>query len=227
MNWIHNFQLFLFDFDGLLVDTETLHFKAYQRMCSKRGADLNWSFSRYSEAAHHHATGLRDSIYAEFPSLFTQEPDWDVLYKEKKQALLDLVMEGQCELMPGAANLLASLEKSDIKRCVVTNSPLQLIEIIRRQNPILNTIPNWITREDYDHPKPHPECYQVAIDRHAIKGDKVIGFEDSPRGLKALLQTPAKPVLVCPPDSPYLKHLLTPELAYYSSLNTISENDHP
>jgi HAD superfamily hydrolase (TIGR01509 family) len=227
MNWIHNYQLFLFDFDGLLVNTEALHFQAYQRMCSQRGIDLNWSFNRYSSAAHHHATGLRDSIYAEFPSLFAQEPDWGILYKEKKQALLDLLSEGHAELMPGAADLLAALEKCGIKRCVVTHSALNLIQIIRSQNPILDTIPNWITREDYTHPKPDPECYQVAVERLANDGDRIIGFEDSPRGLNALLQTPAKPVLICPPDSPYLKHILTAQLTYYPSFSTISDNDHP
>ena len=71
MNWIKSFQLFLFDFDGLLVDTEYLHYEAYLEMCSRRGFLLPWNFSRYSQAAHHHPLALRDQIYAEFPGLIS------------------------------------------------------------------------------------------------------------------------------------------------------------
>lgn len=227
MQWIHQYQLFLFDFDGLLVNTESLHFQAYQRMCAARGFPLNWSFDRYSDAAHHHATGLRDRIYAEFPALQAQEPDWNILYAEKKKAFLNLLKEGAAELMPGAADLLLALKEADIKRCVVTHSSITLIQTIRHQNPILDSIPHWLTREDYSNPKPDPECYQTAIKRLAQNGEQVIGFEDSPRGLNALLQTSAKPVLICPQDSPYLKHLLKNELAYYPSFTAINDNDHP
>lgn len=219
MHWIHNYQLFLFDFDGLLVDTEHLHYQAYIKMCAKRGFSLTWSFSRYSHAAHHDPFALRDQIYAEFPALQLQEPNWTVLYEEKKAFFLQL-LEEPVPLMPGAETLLTALKEATIKRCVVTHSPLNLIMRIRQQNPILETIPHWITREDYTHPKPHPECYQTAIKRLAKPEDRIIGFEDTPRGLTALLGTWAEPILVCPKDSPYLSSTLSsnPSVCYYPSL---------
>lgn len=227
MQWIHQYQLFLFDFDGLLVDTEELHFKAYIRMCAQRGFELKWDFSRYSAAGHHSSTGLRDNIYAEFPKLQVQEPIWDVLYKEKQKAFLDLVEEGNAKLMPGAAEILEALEKAGIKRCVVTHSPLNFINLIRKQNPVLNSIPIWITRENYTHAKPHPESYEYAIKTYAVPGDQIIGFEDSPRGLEALQQTQAKPVLICPEHYPYLPSLLSKSLIYYPSFNHITDSNSP
>jgi beta-phosphoglucomutase len=227
MNWIHRYQLFLFDFDGLLVNTEELHYQAYQKMCEKRGYKLPWSFSRYSLAAHYHSTGLRDQVYAEFPELHAKEPDWSVLYAEKKQALIDLLEEGNAALMPGVAELLMALQKANIKRCVVTHSPIPLITLIREQNPLLNTIPHWITREDYTHPKPDPECYQTAIKRLAEPRDRVIGFEDSPRGLTALLGTDAQAVLVCPFEYPNLSEDVKGRFKYYSSLTDINDQNAP
>lgn len=227
MKWISKFQLFLFDFDGLLVNTEELHFKAYIRMCAKRGFHLNWSFPRYSEAAHHHATGLRDQIYEEFPELCKQEPNWDVLYEEKKRAFLKILEEESVPLMPGVADLLQSLQEAGIQRCVVTHSPKSLVQLIRRQNPVLNTIPHWITREDYSLPKPHPECYQTAISRFAKDSGRVIGFEDTPRGLNALMQTQAVPVLVCPSSSSYIDELMDDRVHYYSSFGQINDQNHP
>lgn len=229
MQWIFKYQLFLFDFDGLLVDTESLHYQAYINMCAARGFDLTWNFHRYSEAAHHESTGLRDQIYAEFPKLQALEPDWSILYAEKKNAFLHLVENGAVPLLPGAKELLLSLQEANINRCVVTHSASSLIDKIRKQNPLLDTIPHWIKREDYTHPKPHSESYQTAIDRLAKPNDQIIGFEDSPRGLNALLGTRASPVLVCPSDSVYLPTILNQHanVAYYPSLTAINDQNAP
>lgn len=229
MQWIFDYQLFLFDFDGLLVDTERIHYQAYINMCARRGFDLKWSFHRYSEAAHHKSTDLRDQIYAEFPELKSKEPDWQILYEEKKRNFLDLIENGSVPLLTGAADLLLSLQESRINRCVVTHSATSLIKRIRQQNPILDTIPHWITREDYTHAKPHPECYQIAIAKLAQPKDRIIGFEDSPRGLHALLETKAKPVLICPPDSPYLDKILQlhSQVHYYPNFTAITDQNPP
>lgn len=224
MQWIFHYQLFLFDFDGLLVDTEYLHYQAYINMCAQRGCRLPWSFHRFSKAAHHHATGLRDQIYAEFPDLKAQEPDWQVLYEEKKRLFLALLEEKAVTLLPGVSELLLALQKADIKRCVVTHSAAVLIDKIRSCNPILDTITHWITREDYTTPKPSPECYQTAINRLGQAHDRIIGFEDSPRGLHALLATDATPILICPPDAGFLKKTLkqNAHVRYYPSFSAIN-----
>ena len=95
MKWIHNYQLFLFDFDGLLVDTEPLHFKAYQEICRARGFSLDWDLKKFCWVAHTKASGMRDGLYTEFPELFTMEPRWEVLYQEKKDAYERLLKLGK------------------------------------------------------------------------------------------------------------------------------------
>lgn len=217
MDWLNSYQLFLFDFDGLLVDTERLHYQSYIQMCAQRGYVLDWDFPTYSKAAHHTATALRDQIYQKFPRLYQEEPDWSVLYREKKQCLLKLIDTTEISLLPGVENFLKILEEKKIKRCVVTHSPRELVHKIREKNQKLSTLSFWITREDYQHPKPSAESYQLAIDTYALQEDSVIGFEDSPRGFKALAKTRAQPVLVCPRDSNYLPQLFQehPDLRYY------------
>jgi beta-phosphoglucomutase len=198
VQWIQKYRLVLFDFDGLLVNTESLHFKAYQRMCKNRGYELTWDWATYCYAAHHEPTRLREMLYSTFPNLKKEEPDWQVLYAEKKTAYLSLLREGAVELMPGVKNLIEALHRQGTLSCVVTHSPLEQIEMIRGQQPLLNLIPHWITREHYSNPKPHPECYQLAIERFSncfsspnegVTNEGVIGFEDTFRGLKALLST--------------------------------------
>ena len=192
MNWLHDFHLFLFDFDGLLVDTEPFHYQAYKKTLSNRGIDFELSLERFYQLAHASATALREALYAAIPDLGT----WENFYQEKKAYYQDLLETQPVALMPGAERLLQALAHADLRRCIVTNSTRQNLERAAKLQPILQTIP-WVTREDYQEPKPSPECYRLAIALHGQPGDRSIGFEDSPRGWNALKQAPvAVPVLV-------------------------------
>lgn len=202
MQWIHRFDLFLFDFDGLLVNTEHLHYQAYVNVLAKRGIKLELTFANFCELAQLNSTAWREALYASIPDL---DPNWNQIYQEKKEAYEELLVTGKVELMPGVESLLKALEKAGIRRCVVTNSVLKHVQLICANLPILKTIPKWVTREDYDKPKPSSECYLRAIALYGKPGDKIIGFEDSVRGLTALRGTPAFPVLVCHSHHPLLE----------------------
>jgi beta-phosphoglucomutase len=220
MEWIKHFQLFLFDFDGLLVNTEQLHFEAYIEMCRRHGFALKWDFERFCGAAHFDATALRDAIYEEFPQLHAKEPKWDVLYAEKKRAYMELLKSGRLHLMPGVEKLLETLAHEGVKRCVVTHSPSEQVDYIRSVLPQLDSIPHWITREHYENPKPAPDSYFAAIERFAARGDKIVGFEDSMRGLQALRATPARPVLI----STFLHPQLTDAPVHFNTFEEIPPN---
>lgn len=188
MQWINQFDLFLFDFDGLLVDTEKFHYEAYCILCHTQGVELDWDFEQFCNIAHSSATAIRDALH---PRLIHMQPKWDVLYSEKKKIYLNLLSSKPLELMPGAFELLSALAKTNIRRVVATHSPREQINLIKSHLPILNTIPFWVTREDYTNPKPAPDAYLTAIALHGQPQDRIIGFEDSLRGLTALMATPA------------------------------------
>jgi len=223
MEWIEKYQCLLFDFDGLLVNTEELHYRAYQRMVEGRGFTLPWTFPRYCLEAHYSSTGLRDQVYKEFPELQSQEPDWTVLYAEKKAAYRALLEEGAVELMPGVAPLLEALKNSSVTRCVVTHSPEDVVGMIRGHLPYLEVIDNWMTRNDYSEPKPSPECYQKAIERHCKEG-RVVGFEDSVRGMRALQGSRAEAVMICTSECTAMDTVEKEGLCHYESFTDIPAN---
>ena len=105
-----------------------------------------------------------------------------------------------------------------------------------RLNLVLKNIDHWITREDYINPKPNPECYLRAILLYGKKGDRMVGFEDTIKGINALLQTPAKPVLIGDIHHPQVDVLLDKRVetlmklvflkdVHQISLNTILDED--
>lgn len=221
MKWIRGFELFLFDFDGLLVNTESLHFQAYINIYAKRGFVLNWDFQQYAQAAHIGAESMKEAIYQEFPKLYEREPYWEVLYEEKTAEYIDLIGKSRIEMMSGARKLLEALEKANIRRCVVTNSTKQQTDLIRAKIPVLNTIPHWITAGDCLNKKPHPECYLRAIRLYGEKGDRIIGFEDTLKGLNALRQCPVQAVLICPSHHPQLSTVLSSNFLHFESFDLI------
>lgn len=186
----------LLDLDGVLVRTEELHHEAYRRMCAERGQALGWSFERYCLAAHYGRDRLRDELARELPALFAREPRWEVLYAEKSAIYLDLLGAGGAELMPGADELLRRLAERGAPRAIVTNSTAEQAALLRRHLPLLESIPEWVTRQDYRSAKPAPDAYVEAVRRLGVPAGRCLGLEDTPRGVEALSRAGVRAVLV-------------------------------
>ncbi len=219
MSWILDYSPIFFDFDGLLVDTEHLHFQAYQKMLENRGISIPWSFTNFAAIAHKSSEGLRKIITTHAPKLVEKE-SWEALYDQKKSEYGKLLETGILDLMPGALTILETVQMAKIPHAVVTNSTRKQTKIIREKIPELNNIPYWITREDYKSPKPSPDAYIKAIDVLG-KSDNMLGFEDALRGINALKRAAITPVLICSPDHPQMSEVPKDSMHYYPSLTSI------
>lgn len=198
MDWISPYQVVLFDFDGLLVDTEPLHYAAYMQMAHERGVPLDWDFTRFCKEAHGRENGFFYALQKEYPHVFEQGLSREILYADKTHYYIERLKTVPLSLMEGAASVLLALQEKSVKRAVVTNSPRAQIELIQSKLPLLKTIPLWITREDYTHAKPSAEGYLKALERLDAKGERAIGFEDTLKGIKALIAADVNAVFVCP-----------------------------
>lgn len=221
MDWVKNFDLFLFDFDGLLVNSEHIHYTAYVNLLKEFGFDLGWSFQEFCAVAHLSQEGLKENIYQKFPALYEKHPNWDFLYEKKKKHYLDLLKTSNVKLMDGAEELLGRLKEEKKKSCVVTNSLKNQVDIIVALNKPLQFITHWITREDYLKAKPDPECYLRAISLYGKDAKNIVGFEDTVKGINALTKTPAKTVLICSREHPQLSLDIPSDVTHFETLKAI------
>ncbi|MCB1107157.1 MAG: HAD family phosphatase [Chlamydiia bacterium] len=219
MHWILKHSPIFFDFDGLLVDTEELHFQAYVEMMKRHGVFLPWDFTTFASIAHKSSEGLRLAITSLAPKL-VESLSWETLYDHKKEAYMALLERGNLKLMEGAEEILNMVQKANIPHAVVTNSTRTQTEMIRKNLPLLNRVPHWITREDYEKAKPSPDAYLKAIE---VLGhsDTMLGFEDTLRGIRALEGAKITPVLIAPLDHPQMKEIPEGSLKHYSSFRDI------
>ncbi len=206
------------DLDGLLVDSERLHFRAYETMLSNRGCRLGWDFLTFLSIAHQSATGLKETILKQFPCLKTP---WERLYQEKTAAYLTLLKEGSVRWMKGAEQLLQELQKRAISHAIVTNSSKEQLLLIQDTLALLKMVPLSITREDYRFAKPHSDSYETAMRSLGISAKRAIGLEDSMRGIFALKGAGIQPLLVCPRYHPQMAHLTDKSLPHTESLLTL------
>lgn len=225
MEILADFDFFLFDFDGLLVDTERLHYKAYKNALAFHGFSLPWSFEEYCKIAHSPDKPLEKEISLLFPNLRKIYPNWMDFYNLKKRNILSLLKTENVMLMPGAPELLSALINRKIGLGVVTNSSKDLVDIIKSKVPLLNKIENWITRENYRNPKPHGDPYLTAVSTYQLENKKVIGFEDTLFGLTSLKAISAKRVLICDKTHPQLSEKVEADILYYESLSEFLEKN--
>jgi beta-phosphoglucomutase len=216
---ITNYSLILFDFDGLLVDSERLHYNAYQKMFAMHGTVLPWDFLTFLGIAHRSATSIREESTKLFPEIIERN-GWDILYREKTAIYLDLIKSGELQLMPGVKEMLLLLEEKNIPTCVVTHSPKEQVVSFKEKIPILKKIPTWVTREDYKNPKPAPDGYLKALEICKTDKEQAIGFEDAARGIQALKSAGITPVLICSPDHPQMK-MIDKDLLYFPSFHEV------
>lgn len=186
-------ELLLFDLDGLLVDTESFHWKAYQAACEKLGGTLPWTFLEYLSLSGSSATAVQEKLRKEQPELFVKYT-WDDLYREKKAQLQILLSSLPIPLMPGVQEFIERYRAKPM--AVVTNSSQSFTELVVKTHPFLALVRCWIYREKYKESKPSPEAYLLACHEMNVQPANALGFEDTLRGVNALLAAGCTPVLV-------------------------------
>lgn len=164
----------LWDNDGVLVDTEHLYFQATAQVLAERQVTLSEEdFIRISLTQGQSALALAVSGDSELETL-----------RQRRDAFYATLLENSTVAMTGVHEILLQL-KSRFRMAVVTGCRRHHFQIIHRQTGLLPFFEFTLVREDYHHPKPHPEAYLTAMARLGLSPNECLVIEDSPRGLLA------------------------------------------
>ena len=191
MDW----KLLVFDLDGLLVNTEMMHWLAYDVACQRYGFRLNWPFEEYFYVASSSSSGIQMRLACEHKEQF-EAISWSQFYETKQQALLDLLLKEPVPLMPGVEKLLTQVHLLGLQMACVTHSRTSFADRIRGQHTCLSYIQSWYTLETNDRPKPAPDGYLKAVFEAGILPEQAVGFEDSLRGVQAQVDAGITSVLI-------------------------------
>ena len=170
-------EAFLFDLDGTLADTDSIHFAVWQDILLRFDLEIDRAFYRQRISGRTNSKIIKDIL----PQL-TLEDAWK-LATEKEETYRRRV---NCLLpTPGLDRLIKLTDEASIKRAVVTNAPednaIYMLKILR----LTDIFPVVIMAKDAPPGKPDPAPYQMALERLEVKSNKAIAFEDSAAGIRS------------------------------------------
>jgi HAD superfamily hydrolase (TIGR01509 family) len=167
----------LFDLDGTLADTDSIHFAVWQDILVRYDLDIDRAFYRQRISGRTNSKIIKDII----PQL-TLEDAWK-LSTEKEETYRRLA--NSLLPTPGLDKLIDLTERASIKRAVVTNAPeenaIYTLKILR----LTDTFPTIIMAKDAPPGKPDPAPYQLALNRLMVKSKRAIAIEDSAAGIRS------------------------------------------
>ena len=189
MNNILNYDLFIFDFDGTLLNTEKYHCKAwnnallkYQSQNKNNNQNIQLNIGTYYKYFH----SLDPLLSRNFLKIYYDIDDYETLYMKKQDEYEEIIKYENIGFVNGADVFLNFLINNNKKFIIVSNTSQKFIEIFKSKYPILNKAIKIYTKECFINKKPNPECY-LKINNEYIN-EKKICFEDSLIGFHALYQ---------------------------------------
>lgn len=163
----------LFDFDGVVVDTEP----QYSLFWDEKGEKYH---PEIPEFGHHIKGQTLTQIYSQY---FLQP---EGLQPEITRELLDFETRMTFEFIPGVVDFMKELRQKGVKIAIVTSSNDQKMANAHRALPELKSMVDAIiTADKVTHSKPHPECFLLGAETLQMPIDRCIVFEDSFHGLEA------------------------------------------
>ena len=163
----------LFDFDGVLMDTET----QYSRFWDETGR-------KFVNIEGFGSIIKGQTLVQIFGKHFAGHS------KEELRAIEDAINDYErnmvYDFIPGAREFLAELKAAGVPTAIVTSSNNMKMAQVYKVHPDLHTLVDAIlTSEDFSKSKPDPECFLKGMERLGGTPDTTVVFEDSIHGITA------------------------------------------
>lgn len=178
----------VFDFDGVIVDTEPLHYASFQRLLEPLGLGFSWE--EYVET--YMGFDDRDAFIEAFKG---SEAGLDPvrlqeLIDRKADVFQEVIRDG-ISSYPGVVSLIKTIRDHRVPLAISSGALRSDITPILERLDITDCFDIIVTAEDVARSKPDPECYSLALTRlnryHSIdlRPEQVLAIEDTPAGISA------------------------------------------
>ena len=172
------FKAIVFDFDGLIVDTEVPEYEAWLGIFRSYGVDLPLSVWTP------HIGGGNDGfdIYDHFAELTGRPVDRDALRVRRRADFAELFKNAVP--LPGVEDYIATAKKRGMRIGIASSSPRRWVDPKLEQIGLSDTFDTVVCSDDVGSAKPDPASYLEALDDLGVKSDEAFALEDSPTGVQ-------------------------------------------
>ena len=168
----------IFDFDGLILDTEGPEFQSWSEIYAEHGCELD--FDLWATCI-----GTADILdpYAELERLLAGPIDRDEIRTQRRarnQALLD-----ELGPRPGIVEYLEQARERQMGIAVASSSPRSWVAGHLERLGLLDSFHALACADEVAMVKPDPALYQLALEKLGVSASEAIAIEDSPNGVLA------------------------------------------
>ncbi len=174
----YKYKAFIFDLDGVVIDSESLRMQTYKELFKK-------NYNIQIEIINAELIGNSEESNLNFLSeKYSINADINSLIKQRKDLLENLAKKKIAFNIP-VINLLLLAKKMKLSTAICTNSHKDYLKIImKRLSPIVE-VDLLLSKEDVRNSKPDPEIYLMASSMLKVEPEECLVFEDSKPGKEA------------------------------------------
>ena len=183
------FRAVIFDFDGVITDSEVLHLRAFNKSLAQFGIELT--------TKDYYQNYLGFSDFDCYKMLITQgllrideQQIADII--KRKSAIFEELTKTEGRTIEGVHEFLKMLEKNNIPMAICSGSLLVEIELVLDEAHLRHFFKAIVSAEQVRRGKPHPEGFLLALRKlneddtqPPVAADQCVVIEDSHWGLQA------------------------------------------
>ena len=181
---------FIFDWDGVVVDSSNLHEKSWNILAKEINLPL-------PDAHFKKGFGKRNSVIIPEILGWSQEKakieQWG---KRKEDIYRELGEKSGIQIIDGIHDFLKEMKLNNISAVIGTSTDRENIELAFGQLGIENFFLDAICAEDVSQGKPHPEVFLKGADLLGLPPEQCVVFEDSLHGIEAATRGGMKAVAI-------------------------------
>jgi beta-phosphoglucomutase len=170
-------ESFLFDLDGVLVDTTNCHIEAYRKALREHDLPLPEACISLIRQGAARTEVVRTAFGTHTHPLARR------VFDAKAEAFEALLRAGRVRTLPGATDTLRAVKDEGARSAVVSNS--RLARLVLETTGLSRYVDVVIDGSVVDAPKPAPDAYLAALRELACPAERGMAFEDSEPGARA------------------------------------------
>ncbi len=169
----------IFDMDGVLVDTEPVHYQANKKIMSEFGYDFEYEYYKKFIGS------TLAFMWEELTQKYNIKKPVDELCDMSRDYSNGIIEKEGYPIIEGAVELVKKLHEKEIKLAVASSSSLEIIKDVVSKLHIEEYFDKLVSGEDVKNPKPAPDVFIKAANQLGVTSGECLVIEDSSNGVKA------------------------------------------
>lgn len=213
---LRNFNNIIFDFDGTIADSLSIHDNAFTEVLKPHSLNFNYydyggmsTANAFKLIFEHNNTSISD---AELGKLVTS-----------KQQMANLHYQSSIEFIEGAGEFIRRLAAQGKNLFVASSGSRTNVETGLKKLGVFSYFIAVVTSNDVSHAKPDPEIFLKVIEDHTLDKNKTLIIEDANSGLTAAIRADVEVVCINENIELSVVNKNIPIISYSALLNLLDD----